>query len=73
MKGFKATFEVLSRGFKQNEKGKGAEKEIEKKFHTYLRNEEGLSINLHSDQPLPLGVGDEVELKAVNYQKKLEK
>jgi hypothetical protein len=72
MEEFKAKFTVASKGFKQNEKGSGADKEIEKKFHTYLTNEEGLRINLHSPGMLPLGIDDELELRAVKFQKKLK-
>lgn len=70
---FKANFEVASKGFKQNEKGTGADKEIEKKYHVYLTNEDGLRINLHSPKLLALEVGDEISIEAVNFQKKLGK
>lgn len=69
---FKADFVVASKGFKQNEKGTGSEKEIDKKYHAYLMNEEGFRINLHSPRPLPLEVGDEIKLESVNFQKKLK-
>jgi hypothetical protein len=70
---FKIKFRVASKGFKENEKGEGAEKEITRLYHAYLMDDDtGYKINLHSNVPIPLKVGDELELRAVAFQKALK-
>lgn len=44
------------------------------KYHAKLESivEEGLTMDLHSDEPLEISIDDELELKLVKYQKKVE-
>lgn len=71
MTGFKQGFVVKSRGKKENEK----EDEIKRTYHVFLMDNKdaGMRINLHSDKPIPLSLGDELELKSVKFQKLLGK
>ena len=66
---FKKSFKVVSKTLKKNEKEEG----IKETFHAFLQGQEnGMNINLHSDNPLHLQLKDELELKLVKYQKDLK-